>query len=620
MTSRWQRKLALSGFLSAVVLAPPVYCWADTSAAASAAIDGTDVVTGHGFNLLLYLPAGLIAAAILLEWFAQWKGNRDVEPGILFLLFSAGGAAVVTALLALAFATVGRQSGELSAFCTWMVVVAGFAALAFFLKRKGRDRKLFALRPPPNLSGRVVVPRTSTQKTLIVGYRIALIFALLVAMAGISEMPVGNVPLKSLAGAIRSVTGSSAAPAATVASSARPEEAKPAARPATPEAPKLADLIGQRSPTTPPPGEQETKSLIEAATASIQGQPAIVPSPDTPGAPAVAAASSSTPPPETPSATPPPESPPPPTSLPPASSTPPATIPTAASTTTQPRPVLDKNFFATRIKPILDTKCTSCHGSSKQKADLRLDSVAAIRKGSDHPIIVPGNPDASEIYSRLTSTDEEEMMPPKEKNGPLPAAQIELFKTWILAGADFGDGSPSTAMTNLPAQAGGQTEEMLSQKLAPPDAALLARLSQAGVVIRPLSSNGALLEMNFSHADLPQLNLAELAPIAKNIYALDLTRTKIRDEALAPVAQFSNLRRLQLNRNPITDAALVHLKTLTDLESLNLYDTGVTDTGLDQLNGLKKLQKLYLFNTKCTAAGADKLKAQIPGVDINLGG
>jgi hypothetical protein len=245
--------------------------------------------------------------------------------------------------------------------------------------------------------------------------------------------------------------------------------------------------------------------------------------------------------------------------------------------------------------------------------------VAAIKKGSDHPIIVPGNPDGSALYSRLTATDEEDIMPPKEKGGALPAPQVELFKMWILAGADFGDGSASAALS-LPAQPGGKTEEGLSQKLPAPDAALLARLSQAGVVIRPLSSNGALLDMNFSHTDLPQINLAELAPIAKNVYALDLTRTKLRDDALAPLAQMSNLRRLQLNRNPLTDAALVHLKNLTELESLNLYETGVSDAGLDQLSGLKKLQKLYLFNTKCSAAGASKLKGQIPGVEINLGG
>ena len=209
-------------------------------------------------------------------------------------------------------------------------------------------------------------------------------------------------------------------------------------------------------------------------------------------------------------------------------------------------------------------------------------------------------------------------MPPKEKGGPLPAAQIELFKRWILAGADFGDGSSAVAIAK-PASAGGKLEEELSQKLPAPNGALLTRLTDAGVIVRALSSNGALLDLNFSHAEMPQINLAELAPIAGNIFALDLTRSKIRDDQLAPLAQMKNLRRLQLKRNPVTDAGLAHLSGLADLEVLNLYETGVTDTGLDHLAGLKKLQKLFLFNTKCTAAGAEKLKTRIPGLDINLG-
>ncbi|MGI8601833.1 MAG: c-type cytochrome domain-containing protein [Verrucomicrobiales bacterium] len=574
-------------------------------------------MTGHAFNVLLYLPVGLVLAAVILEVFAQWKGNRDVEPGILFLLFVSAGAAVVTPLLALAFATVGRESGELTAFCYWMGVVVAFIAAAFWLKRKCRDQKLFALTPPPHLTGKVAFPRTPIQKTVIVGYRIVLILALLAAMAGVSEMPLGNVPLKSLASAIRSVAEPSSAPPPAIARNSGADLAPSASAPIpapAPVVPSLAELIDQRPSTAS--NSSGADPLVAAASRSIEGQPA--PAEVSAAKDASITASANTTPPEPPEPSPaattePPPSPALPAKTPaPPSDSPPATTPTVA------RVPLDKSFFPTKIKPIIDSKCVSCHGSSKQKGDLRLDSIEAIKKGSGNPIIVPGNPDASELFTRLTSPDEDEVMPPKEKGGPLPAPQIDLFKKWILAGADFGDGSSITALST-PARPGGKVEEELSQKLPPPDAALLARLTQAGVVVRPLSANGAVLDLNFSHSDLPQVSLADLSPIAKNVYALDLTRTKLRDEALAPITQMSSLRRLQLNRNPITDAGLVHLKGLSELESLNLYETEVTDAGLDQLIGLKKLQKLFLYNTKCTSAGADKLKSQIPGVVINLG-
>src|SRR5688572_6620671 len=48
--------------------------------------------------------------------------------------------------------------------------------------------------------------------------------------------------------------------------------------------------------------------------------------------------------------------------------------------------------FAKDIKPMLEKACFNCHGEEKQKAKLRVDSVEAIKKGSENgEIIVVGN-------------------------------------------------------------------------------------------------------------------------------------------------------------------------------------------------------------------------------------
>src|SRR5262249_46456454 len=62
--------------------------------------------------------------------------------------------------------------------------------------------------------------------------------------------------------------------------------------------------------------------------------------------------------------------------------------------------------FNRDIRPILSANCFACHGPDKNKreADLRLDTpegAFAERDGS-HPI-VPGKPEASEVYLRLTA-------------------------------------------------------------------------------------------------------------------------------------------------------------------------------------------------------------------------
>ena len=150
-----------------------------------------------------------------------------------------------------------------------------------------------------------------------------------------------------------------------------------------------------------------------------------------------------------------------------------------------------------------------------------------------------------------------------------------------------------------------------------PEASLLEQLKTEGVIIRAVSANQALLDVDFTHIeDKKKLDLKRLSPIAENIHALDLTRSRVRDDDLAAVASMKNLVRLQLNRTSISDQGLEHLKGLSNLETLNLYSTEVTDAGLAQLTSLQKLQKLYLWESKATPEGGEKLKSKLPKLKV----
>ncbi|MBI2948051.1 MAG: DUF1553 domain-containing protein [Verrucomicrobia bacterium] len=88
------------------------------------------------------------------------------------------------------------------------------------------------------------------------------------------------------------------------------------------------------------------------------------------------------------------------------------------------------------VKPLLQERCYSCHGALKQKKELRLDTVAAMLKGSsDGPVIQRGEPNQSRIIKRVTATDLEVRMPPEHEGEPFTAAQVKLLSDWIAAGA-----------------------------------------------------------------------------------------------------------------------------------------------------------------------------------------
>lgn len=76
------------------------------------------------------------------------------------------------------------------------------------------------------------------------------------------------------------------------------------------------------------------------------------------------------------------------------------------------------------IKPLLRERCVSCHGTVKQKGDLRLDAGALIAKASH-----------AELLARVRSQDEDERMPPE--GARLTAEQVALLQQWMDAGAPF---------------------------------------------------------------------------------------------------------------------------------------------------------------------------------------
>ena len=79
---------------------------------------------------------------------------------------------------------------------------------------------------------------------------------------------------------------------------------------------------------------------------------------------------------------------------------------------------------------IFQQSCLICHGpDGAYKETLLMEHNALIEKGS----VVPGNPDASELYDRLLNTDTAKRMPLGQPQ--LPAQSINTIRNWILAGA-----------------------------------------------------------------------------------------------------------------------------------------------------------------------------------------
>ena len=91
--------------------------------------------------------------------------------------------------------------------------------------------------------------------------------------------------------------------------------------------------------------------------------------------------------------------------------------------------------FNRDIRPLLSDKCIFCHGPDENHrgAGLRLDVEAAAKED----VIVPGEPDESELVSRIEDDDPDYQMPPPDSGKSLSDAERELLRRWIEQGAPW---------------------------------------------------------------------------------------------------------------------------------------------------------------------------------------
>ena len=289
-------------------------------------------------------------------------------------------------------------------------------------------------------------------------------------------------------------------------------------------------------------------------------------------------------------------------------------------------------IYSDIIQPVLQNKCYTCHGKSKQKGKLRLDLPERLMKGGkDGVVIVAGHPEQSEMITRLLlPREDEDHMPPKEKS-QLLEEEIALIHWWISTGAPFDKKVKELDQPEKikPVLTGLQNPEEEKQiipdipvtKVEKADDGSIKKLKDIGVVIMPVAQNTNYLMANFITASRhTDKEIELLLPLKKQLIWLKLGSTSITDSALKIIAECTRLMRLQLEYTGITDQGLGYLSSLDNLQYLNLVGTSVTAQGLLQLKELKSLKSIYLYKTEVARSDWEILKKAFPKTFIDSGG
>lgn len=291
--------------------------------------------------------------------------------------------------------------------------------------------------------------------------------------------------------------------------------------------------------------------------------------------------------------------------------------------------------FADVIQPILADKCTGCHGATKQKGRLRMDSPELLMVGGKHgAVIKAGKAGESELIKRiLLPADDDHHMAPKDKS-QLTRHEIDLLSWWISAGAPFnkrvselpqpdkikpallalqesGEEGDATALIN---------KDVPAEEVAAPNAKAIASLKQKGIMVLPIAQNSHYLEVScVNDTALNDRDMVLLKPIASQLFSLKLSHTSITDSSMAIIASFPHLVRLHLDHTAVTDRGLAAFGFPPQLKYLNLAGTSVTAAGVRKLQPLRNLQTVYLYQAQVNKKEWLALQTLLKNVRLDSG-
>ena len=266
--------------------------------------------------------------------------------------------------------------------------------------------------------------------------------------------------------------------------------------------------------------------------------------------------------------------------------------------------------FGTRVKPMFTANCVTCHGPTRHKSNLRLDTYEAAMRGGKHGLVIkPGEPRGSELFRRISlNSSDEDVMPPNNRR-LLSARDVRLIEQWIQSGASrnlpvtaIREVSPGPAAPAVEVRFEEVGSEVVSRQREPLASAVSDLQHRFPNLLDYQSRNSPDVVVNAAWlgAKFGDSELAALAPLSERIVAADFSNTAITDKSAAGIASLKHLKNLRLMHSKITDVTVQSLTALDQLEILSLFDTGVTPAALTALARLPKLRRIYVGGTRIT--------------------
>lgn len=285
-------------------------------------------------------------------------------------------------------------------------------------------------------------------------------------------------------------------------------------------------------------------------------------------------------------------------------------------------------LFAAAVRPVLKTKCFSCHNEKKAKGKLVMTTEEKILAGGKSgPTWKAGDALNSRLIQNINRPEEEKKhMPPKGKP-QLSADEMDFLFAWIEAGADMkkrlNEYDDNDTLKILATKFIRHAEEVIEEKQYTFKAAslsLVQKLSDPFCTVFPLSQNSPALQADFFVREKFDRNkLRELLKVKEQLVSLNLGNMPVSDEDMKTVSSFTNLEKLILNNTAISNKGLEEIRKLKKLQSLSVAGTRVDENIAPLFTQLDSMKVVFTWNSGISAADAAGLQKQFKKIIFNSG-
>ncbi|MEX2231961.1 MAG: c-type cytochrome domain-containing protein [Cyclobacteriaceae bacterium] len=278
-------------------------------------------------------------------------------------------------------------------------------------------------------------------------------------------------------------------------------------------------------------------------------------------------------------------------------------------------------LFTAAIEPILESKCYSCHNSSKAKGNLILTSLDDILEGGKNGALWKTKDAAHSLMMERLSLplEDKEHMPPKDK-AQLTEDEIQFISLWIDEGTDTNKKLNELTEDDTLKQLASaiisryETDEKNKQLYAFkfPSKETVTKLNTPHRTVFQIAGNEPAVKADFYLRQSYQKKyLEELGEVKEQLIFLNLSNMPVEDSDLKTITQFKNLEVLNLNNTQITGKGFQQLASLSKLRSLSLSGTKVSREVLLDLKDCKNLKEVFLWNTGISEEALNDLSKEL---------